>query len=128
VQIVQEIPHTKLYRKARVDLLIDIEVEQRKLARCLRRKLSAFAPQCFGEQKAVLGQVRKLFQSGLPLGALCDIFAFALSLEVEYKQELLDELDVARRAERLLGHLEAGKTCELAAVCERKFPPEFSLN
>ena len=33
VQIVQEIPHTKLYRKARVDLLVDVEVEKSRAAR-----------------------------------------------------------------------------------------------
>jgi Lon protease-like protein len=128
IQIVQEIPHTKLYRKARVDLLMDSEVEKPKTARSLRRKLGALAPHCFGEQKEVLGQVRKLFRSGLPLGTLCDIFAFALSLDVEFKQELLDELDVAKRVERLLGHLANHKACGADASDERKFPPEFSEN
>ena len=85
-------------------------------------------PRWFGKQKAVLAQIRKLFHSELPLGALCDIFAFALSLEVEFKQELLEELDVGRRAERLLDHLETGKACEAIVTGERKFPPEFSEN
>jgi uncharacterized protein len=128
VQIVQEIPHTKLYRKARVDLLVDVEVEKSRTAKSLRRKLSLHAPRRFGKQKAVLAQFRKLFHSDLPLGALCDIFAFALSLETEFKQELLEELDVERRVERLLNHLDSGKTCEAVASGERKFPPEFSEN
>ena len=124
VQIVQEIPHTKLYRKARVDLLVDIEVEKTKTAKSLRRKLSLQAPRWFGEQKAVLAQMRKLFHSELPLGALCDIFAFALSLDVEFKQELLDELDVGKRVERLLSHLDAAKPCAVADVAssERSSP------
>ena len=129
VQIVQEIPHTKLYRKARVDLLVDIEVEKTKTAKSLRRKLSLQA-RWFAEQKAVLAQLRKLFHSELPLGALCDIFSFALALDVEFKQELLDELDVGKRVERLLSHLDAAKPCAVADVAssKHKFPPEFSEN
>ena len=129
VQIVQEIPHTKLYRKARVDLLVDVEVEKSRTSRSLRRKLGLLAPRWFGKQKQVLAQIRKLVKSELPLGALCDIFAFALSLDVEFKQELLDELDVGKRVERLLSHLQDSSNCAAgAAEGERKFPPEFSEN
>lgn len=128
IQIVQEIPHTKLYRKARVDLLVDVEVDKPRIARSLRRKLGLQVPRCFGKQKAVLPQIRKLVKSDLPLGALCDIFAFALSLDVEFKQELLDELDVGRRVERLLSRLESDSGCTAIVTGERKFPPDFSDN
>lgn len=126
VQILKEIPHGKLYRKARADLLVDVDVENGLAARKLRRKLGALVPRWFGSHKATLAQVRKLFRSELSLGALCDIFAFALALEVEQKRELLDELDVEKRVRMLLSLLETKEPC--AKVLERKFPPEFSIN
>jgi len=128
VQITQEIPHCKLYRKARADLLVDVDVDNPSMARKLRRKLSVLVPRWFGKQKEVLEQVRKLFRSELSLGALCDIFSFALALDVERKQELLDEHDVEKRVCRLLAHLEKSEPCGEIAVGDRKFPPEFSSN
>ena len=42
-------------------------------------------------------QVKKLLQSDLPLGVLCDIFSFALPLAIEVKQQLLQERRVEAR-------------------------------
>lgn len=129
VQVVEEVSHPKLYRKARADLLVDVEVDDAKTARSLRQRLYHMIPRWFGKQKAVLEQIRKLFKSDLPLSALADIFAFTLALDVKFKQELLEELDVELRVRRLLEHLEGKKTAKAAALeLERKFPPEFSVN
>jgi uncharacterized protein len=106
-----------------------VEMECSRSARKLRRQLSKLVPRFFGKQKDVLEQVRKLFKSDMSLGGLCDIFAFALALDVELKQELLDELDVEKRVARLLTHLENEPSCtEGSAASDRKFPPEFSSN
>ncbi len=128
IQIVHEIPHNKPYRKARADLLVDVEIDSPKRAKCLKRKLAAVVPGWFGTQAEVLAQVRKLFKSELSLGGLCDIFTFALALDVEFKQSLLEELDVEKRACRLLEHLESRPACEKVEDAVRKFPPEFSAN
>ncbi len=63
----------------------------------------------------------KALGAGLPLGALTDVVAFSLDLGLRFKQDLLVEVDVDRRAKRLL---------ERMAQLPRhpKFPPEFSEN
>ena len=47
-------------------------------------------------------QFTRLLDSDLSLGALCDIFSFALPLEPEFKQLLLEETDVEKRTRCLL--------------------------
>lgn len=128
VQVVQEIVHAKPYRKARADLLVDVDIEQSKTIKALRQRLYNLAPRWFGKQKDILDQIRKLFKSDLPLSALGDIFAFTLGQDVNIKQELLEELDVERRIRRLLAHLEARKPSKKAATAQRTFPPAFSVN
>jgi Lon protease-like protein len=125
IQIVHEIPHAKTYRKAKVELLAEVPVADDKAERRLRRRLQRMMPRWFPEQKEVKDQFRKLMKSDLPLGALCDIFAFALPLDTEFKQTLLEELDCEERLNRLLEHLAAKPA---TASVERKFPPEFSAN
>jgi Lon protease-like protein len=119
-RIVEELESGKLYRSARVDLLSEVAVADKKQERTLRRQLVKLAPPWFPAQGAILEQLHKLLQSDLPLGALCDIVSFAVPLTVEAKQRLLEELQVGRRARRLLKHLRP--------AAERKFPPEFSVN
>ena len=61
----------------------------------------------------------------MTLGMLCDVLAFALPLEVGFKQQLLEELDVGKRTRALVDQLEA----LLPPTKEpRKFPPDFSEN
>jgi Lon protease-like protein len=125
IQIAHEIPHNKLYRKAKVELLAEVPVTPARAERALRKQLAGKVSAWFTEQKKVLGQFRKLLKSDLALGALCDIFAFALPLEVELKQALLEELEVEQRLAKLIEHMEARQCVE---AVERKFPPEFSVN
>jgi Lon protease-like protein len=119
-RIVEELQTSKLYRSARVELLSDVAMTGKSQERALRRQLVKLAPAWFPTQGAILEQLHKLLRSDLPLAALCDIVSFALPLAVEAKQRLLAELDVGRRARRLLKHLRP--------AAERKFPPEFSAN
>ncbi len=60
----------------------------------------------------------------MPLGTLCDVFAFALPLPAEAKQELLEEGTVEARVRRLLAHLEQSPP----PAVPRTFPPGFSPN
>jgi hypothetical protein len=68
----------------------------------------------------------------LPLGPLSDIIAFALPVDLEVKQGLLEELDVRQRVRQLLEYLEAHpqkpSKAKLELAADRKFPPEFSAN
>jgi Lon protease-like protein len=126
-RIREEAPTGKLYRTARVDLLEDGLLACGKTERELRRRLGQAIAPWFAAQSASLAHLRKLLEGGLDLGPLCDIFGFALPLEVEVKLQMLEELNVERRARLLLRHLEA-KLANTPAETARKFPPEFSAN
>src|SRR5438067_1421098 len=51
-----------------------------------------------------------------------------LALPIEVKQELLEEQDVTRRAQRLLEQLQEQEPPTLPKSADRRFPPEFSQN
>ncbi len=125
VRIVEEVPTVKLYRVARVELVADRNTPPVGRSAVLRRQLAELAPAWFPQQEELLEQLQRLFESDLELGALCDIFAFALPLEVGFKQELLATPAVDRRVRLLLDHLEEHKP---EAKEPRKFPPGFSPN
>ena len=126
VHILHEIPHGKSYRKAKVELLAEVPAQGAPDERRLRRKLARLVPRWFPDHPEVKTQFRKLLRSELSLGALCDIFSFALPLDTEFKQTLLEELEVEQRVGRLLEHLETKTPAPASA--DRQFPPEFSRN
>jgi Lon protease-like protein len=127
VRIVEELPAEKLYRCARVELLEDEPLAPGQEC-SLREELALRVPPWFAGHGAAQQQAEQLLQASLPLSALCDIFSFALPLPMEIKQELLEELDVTRRARRLLVQLDAQKPPSAPPSAERRFPPEFSPN
>jgi Lon protease-like protein len=128
IQIVHEIAHGKLYRKARVELVAEVPVAGVRLERKLRQQMIGKLPGCFRGQKAVLKQFQQIADSEIPLGALCDILAFALPLDAATKQALLEELEVEERVRTLLAHLDEKKRHNTLVHAQRKFPPEFSAN
>ena len=120
VRLVEELAAGKLYRSARVEVLADVPPADAEEGRHMRQELVERAPGWFPAKAEILEQLHKLLASDLPLGALCDIIGFALALDVEVKQELLEEPQVERRARRLLTLLQPAEG--------RRFPPEFSSN
>ena len=126
IHLLDEIPQNKLYRKAKAELLVEDPTTTPAKERRLRKQLVSTAPGLFANKGAIMTQFRKLLKSELPLGALCDLIAFALPLDVEFKQRLLEELDVTTRTAALLEHLASLSTKPEAA--ELPFPPEFSVN
>jgi Lon protease-like protein len=128
IRLDHEVPQAKLYRLARVELLEDVFLTQPLTVRKLRKQLIRHVPAWFPAKGKVLDEFKKLLRSELPLGALCDIVAFALPLDIAFKQQLLEELDVQKRASSLLDYLEAHEPPKAAELVERKFPPEFSVN
>src|SRR5262245_23523877 len=124
IRLLEEVQTAKLYRSARVELLEDLDPTPAD-AQLLRDELGQQMPAWFSAHGGAADQIVKLLHSDLPLSPLCDIFCFALPLEVAFKQRLLEELDVARRVSLLLEHLE-----EHAPPPEtsRQFPPRFSDN
>jgi len=125
-RIVEELETDKLYRMARVEILPDVPVASAAVEQDLRRRLSEYLTAWFAAQPVALEQLGKLLESNLPLGTLCDVFGFTLDLEVELKQQLLEDSDVEQRARRLLEHLGPRLPTKLAPA--RPFPPDFSDN
>ena len=128
IRIDHETPQAKLYRLARVELLEDVFEAQPLAVRKLRKHLIRHVPSWFPAKGKVLDEFKKLLRGELPLGTLCDIVAFALPLDIAFKQQLLEELDVEKRASSLVEYLETHEPPQPAEVVERKFPPEFSVN
>jgi Lon protease-like protein len=124
IRVVEEIDSETLYRVARCELLHELPIADEGRSQFWRTTLIDKAPRWLPKQGEVAGQFAKLLQSDLPLGALCDILAFALPLDAEFKQSLLEELRVEARLRTLHDFLE----CAQAIVTQRKFPPEFSIN
>jgi Lon protease-like protein len=127
-RIVEELDTEKMYRLARVELCPDEPVASPTEEESLRDRLGKGVMPFFSAHPPAMDQLRGLIASPIALGSLCDIFCFALPLETEDKQRLLDECDVERRIRLLLGLLD-GKTPPTAQEApRRRFPPEFSPN
>ena len=127
-RIVEEVRTGKLYRAARVEVLEEVPVVPAGLEQDLRRKLGEYINAWFAAQSAALAQLRKLLDSSLNLGTLCDIFSFSLNMEIELKQQLLEEVEVERRVRQLLDFLGPRVPTKLIGEQTRRFPPDFSSN
>jgi Lon protease-like protein len=120
----QEMNSDRLYRTARARLLKDVPVATAEAEEQLRSEMAQRLVPWSTAPADALGQLRQVMHGNLPLGALADLYSFALPLEVEAKQALLQEPDVERRVHRLLTYLETLRP----APAVSKFPPEFSAN
>ncbi len=131
-RLLEELPHDKLYRQARVQLLAEYPVtgaERRQYwQQRLAEKLQLWLPGSAAASEA--------FQQLLGLmspGEIGDQIAHALPLGVEFKQSLLEELDDEVRLTRLFEHLEAKGPDFFPPASEqpprpRRVPHDFSAN
>jgi uncharacterized protein len=126
-RIREEIDNGKLYRTARVELEKD-RAPSADLAKPLRKQLLDLVPSWCKDQGSSADVYRKVIESTLPLGIVCDILGYGLPVTVELKQQLLEELSVAKRARKLLKYLETTAPPEVLPPPQRPFPPEFSNN
>jgi Lon protease-like protein len=126
IRLRKEIASDKPYRVARCKVLEDLPVADGEREAHWRRMLSEKTPSWFPNQGEVVEQFAKLLQGDLALGTLGDILAFALPLDAEFKQSLLEELNVETRLQLLHDFLEGRKAIEEKS--QRRFPPEFSVN
>jgi Lon protease-like protein len=130
MRVLGEVADDRPYRTARGELLCDGPLPSVADAKALRKDLAGKVLPRFAAGPP-RDQLRDLFQGELPLGALCDILGFALPFPVEHKQAMLEQLDVGRRAGRLLTLLDALVPTPQPAADpdpDRKFPPDFSAN
>jgi Lon protease-like protein len=128
VRIIEEIDSDKLYRSARLETVQDVPAQPPHVAQHLRRALAREAPRWLSGHPEMEKQFQRLLESDLPLGALCDIFSFALPLDAEFKQQLLEEPDVERRTRCLLEQLQSQSPPAPQPEQDRPFPPPFSPN
>jgi Lon protease-like protein len=127
VRILHEIHQDKLYRSARVELLDDTGLPTPEQERRYRDEIAQAVATWFSAMGVLSEPLSKLLHSDLALSAFIDILGFALPFAFAFKQELLEELEVGKRARRLLHYLQTESPPE-PMVTDRKFPPDFSAN
>lgn len=124
IRIRGEITDDEPFRTARAELLADESPPVDEAAQLRRGLKEQILPRFAGPSRK---QLNELMDGELPLGSLADILAFALPLAVADKQELLGEVDVARRVALLAALIDELGTPALSGE-GRKFPPDFSTN
>jgi Lon protease-like protein len=128
VRLVREIAGGKLYRLAAAEILADEYLEPPQRPDRVAEMTSLFRRTC--ERRGGLDpDMERLIESELPLGILTDLITYALGLPAEFKQKLLAETRVDRRAACLIGFLQqvASEATSLAQG-HGFFPPPFSAN
>lgn len=126
IQIQRELPPTKLFREAEIEIRDDVyppgkSAERNQLQTALIESFKTVIPS-LGEAQE---QIDELLGSGVSLGVLTDIVSYALDLDQSLKERLLAECNVDRRASLLLKFLRGGLA---RGIRGPKFPPDFSIN
>jgi len=125
VRIASELEPRHAFREAEVELMEDVYLASGKADRTavqglLLNRFRSFLPQAVEARE----QYEELFSGQISLGALTDIVAYSLTLTSGDKQLLLDEVNVDRRAIRLIYELD----CLMDEPITDSFPPQFSAN
>ena len=130
VRLVREIEPRKLYREAEVALCEDCyPVCPKPAGRVLQQRLRDAFVRVLPLLPEAQEQMDQLLATDIPLGVLTDVISFMLEIEIGHKETLLAEVNVHRRAQMLLEHLEAiakGRPEQNGSA--GVFPPRFSVN
>ncbi len=129
VRIARELPPQRSFREGEVEVLEDeYPAAGSKQRPNLQRKLVA----AFEAMLPAVDDASELFnqvsEKNISLATLTDVIGYALDLDVQAKQALLEETDVDRRAKRLLAHLERAALGREPGTASAGFPPAFSPN
>jgi Lon protease-like protein len=128
LKILEELPPDRSYRRATAVLLADAEPASGEPRRnMLQGRLRAAFKARLIQQQHASQQLEQLLGADMSLGTLTDLIGYTLDFDLNFKLQLLGEVDVDRRAELLLHKLQSG---ELPAqtLTPRSFPPDFSDN
>ncbi|MGF1578662.1 MAG: LON peptidase substrate-binding domain-containing protein [Gemmataceae bacterium] len=120
-RVLEELETEKLYRMFRAELLEEESAPATLDTETLQNEMLSLLPRWFPDQPDMITQFQDLTKNNIPFATFCDIFGFALPFPVEFKQELLGQLDVSARANQLLTKLRSRGV-------SRPFPPDFSNN
>jgi len=129
-RMIEELQTGTLYRTARVVLLDDVYpsdgAAQRDQA---RERLVDLLRQTDPKMSEAEQPLARLLDSRIPLGAVADLVSYGLALPPAEKQQLLEELDVDTRVQRLIDHLKQGAALrDFRGQATTEFPPKFSVN
>jgi Lon protease-like protein len=121
IAIERELPSDKSFRVAEVRICEDEYADsgadgRTELQKCLLEAFKQMLPRI----PEAYEQLDQLLGNQISLGMLTDIVAYTLDVGLDFKEQLLGEAGVDRRAELLLERL--------ARARNGKFPPEFSVN
>jgi uncharacterized protein len=128
VRLTEEIRTDKLYRSALAELIPDMVPSDVPLLSSLRRRLAEAVLPRFEPTGPAFQHLVGMFAGETPLGPLVDMLAFALPLEAQLKQMLLEEPHVNARVEILTAALDVPVPEAMFQQPKRKFPPDFSIN
>jgi len=127
VRLVEELPPTKSFREAQVEVCADAGVSEEEVdAQRLRAEIRQSLRRVFPRLPQAQEQLDQLLARNLPMGVIADLVAYLLDISLPEKQALLGELDVCRRVETLLPHL--SRLMATSAESGAAFPPTFSAN
>jgi uncharacterized protein len=130
VRLLRELPSSKSYREAEVELCED-DYPPHEAAACtaLQHRLRDAFLRVLPSMPEAQEQLDQLLGSDVPLGVLTDVISYMLDIDMRDKELLLAEVNVHRRTEMLLGHLRAAASQEGSRRCGAiAFPPQFSAN
>ncbi len=132
-RIIEELEFVRPFRQAKVEVLDDFyppneDAERREMAETLQSIFAKFVP----EGLAAQASFQQLLGEQMPLGLLTDMIAYALSLPLAVKQQLLAEPNVDIRCRLLVRclkqRLESSKDSVSSNGPLDGFPPPFSEN
>jgi Lon protease-like protein len=129
VRLEHEMLTSTLYRQAKVMLLPDVIINDDG---AWRHELQEAVLPWLAAEGEGRDQFLKLVDSSAPLGTIVDVVSFALPLPADWKQDLLETIDVAERVRRLGQLLKQVKPFrepdEKLHHRGNKPPPDFSAN
>jgi Lon protease-like protein len=130
VQLACELEPASSFREAEVEICEDYcPSEQIAAERDLQQRLREAFQRLLPALPEAREQSEYLFSAEISLGMLTDVISYMLDIDLDAKVTLLAELDVHRRAELLLEHLDAAATDYASGgSCVLTFPPQFSAN
>ena len=130
VRLGHEIEPRKPYREVKVTLCKDsYPICPDPAGRVLQQRLRDAFVQVLPYLREAQEQLDQLLATDIPLGVLTDVISFMLEIETSDKVALLSEVNVHRRAQILLEHLEAiAAGLPESTSAAAGFPPRFSLN
>lgn len=124
--ILRELPRTRLYREAQIELIEDVEIGDSEES--VRLGLIDQFRQHAVHENLVDPDLDSILEADIPIGVLADILGHTLRLPPPIKQALLDEPTVQRRVDRLMRIMSGATPDARSPGSEREPPGSFSVN